>query len=215
MANFCQFPFHQACKHWHSSFLPFFFFFFPSYTLTSSAQRLYNLNNYSLLTTSPDTATAHCWPRKGPIFAEHTSRVPVLPAFQVPFHSSTDWAKSCPQLPPGNIPAKAGLSCRCIFISSLKEGAKEENDDGHWCYFCHLPLPSFCNLRLSHAPRNRSNSSSSVQGLCVPKTPTTASLLRCQNIHAIIFISFLCYKEHWKDRQFTAAEELCILITVK
>lgn len=40
-------------------------------------------------------------------------------------------------------------------------------------------------------------------------------LQRCQNNHTITFIRLLCCKEYQKDSQFTAGEELCILITAK
>lgn len=40
-------------------------------------------------------------------------------------------------------------------------------------------------------------------------------LQRCQNNHTITFIRFLCRKEYQKGSQFTAREELCILITAK
>lgn len=81
------------------------------------------MKNYSLLT-SPDTGTAHGWPRKVPVFAEHASKAQYS---QLSRRLSTQ-AQIEPgaQLPPRSIPAKAGLSYSCIFISGLK-GAKEEN----------------------------------------------------------------------------------------
>lgn len=40
-------------------------------------------------------------------------------------------------------------------------------------------------------------------------------LQRHQNNNTITFIRFLCCKEYQKGSQFTAGEELCILITAK